>query len=145
MKTTNQTKWNEEIYIINHNNEVESMTWREYVCEFGADETTSPRGVAPRIHVREVAVMVYQNIETKDLIDEEDYDNLDEEEQDNFSFYGERQNYEIWSWGVNGNNPRYLGPTFENEEEADNDILEHFEYYVQNKNDNAPSYFNTEE
>jgi len=33
-------------------------------------------------------------------------------------------NFEIWSWGINGNNPKYAGETFETEEEADDYLFQ---------------------
>lgn len=38
-------------YILNHKNEIESITYKEYLQEYGSDETTTPRGVAPRLYV----------------------------------------------------------------------------------------------
>lgn len=99
---------------INNDGKIESMTYGEYCREYGGDETTSPRGIAPRIHIRE--------------------DEISEGVTE----------YQLWSWGVSGNNP-YKLDTYESEEEAELALMKSFEYYAINKNDNAPQFFNTEE
>ena len=38
-------------YILNHKGEIEKIKYSEYLREFGSDETTTPRGVAPRLYV----------------------------------------------------------------------------------------------
>lgn len=38
-------------YIFNHKGEIEQIKYRDYLREFGGDETTTPRGVAPRLYV----------------------------------------------------------------------------------------------
>lgn len=38
-------------YIINHKGEIENIKYRDYLREFGSDETTTPMGVAPRLYV----------------------------------------------------------------------------------------------
>lgn len=77
---------------------INSTTYRDYLSDYGSDETTSPRGVAPRLHIREV-----------------------EEE------------YQIWSWGVGGNHPRYDGQTFDSKEEAELYLFECAEWYINEK------------
>lgn len=97
-------------YIFNPNsNSIEEISYRDYLRDFGADETTSPRGVEPRIHVRE----------------------------------GE-ECWELWSWGVNGNNPYKIGG-YDTEEEAESEMYEHFEFYAREHNWNAPIFYYTKE
>jgi len=38
-------------YILDHKGDIESITYKEYLSEFGSDQTTTPRGVAPRLYV----------------------------------------------------------------------------------------------
>lgn len=38
-------------YILNGYGEIEKLSYKEYLREFGADETTTPRGVAPRLYI----------------------------------------------------------------------------------------------
>lgn len=45
-------KLNQIGFIVNNNNEIEPLTYRKYLREYAADETTSPRGVEPRLHIR---------------------------------------------------------------------------------------------
>jgi hypothetical protein len=113
------SKFDEKIFIIN-GSEIEEMTYGEYCREYGADETTSPRGIAPRMHIR-------------------DKSEFGATEEDAIFLF------EIWSWGTGGNNPYFTGTSFDNEADADNEIMEIFEYNAMNKNDNAPSYYSTEE
>lgn len=99
------------VYIINYKGEVEEMTYADYLNEFWSDETTSPNGIANRIHIRE------------------------NEEEGTF---------ETWTWGVNGNHPRFL-ESFETEEEAEVSILEGKEYEYINGSMNAPAAYDTAE
>lgn len=115
-----------EIFIINTDGEIEAMTYDRYLGDHGADETTSPRGVAPRIHVREVEV-------EKVIGEDEDGDDVTEMVTE----------WQLWTWGVMGNNPRYL-ESFETEEEAEVSVLEHFEYNLE-KNWDAPTAYDSYE
>ena len=38
-------------YILDHYGNIESISYRDYLSEFGSDLTTTPRGVAPRLYV----------------------------------------------------------------------------------------------
>jgi len=75
-------KFNQIVYVY-RDGEIITMTYKELVREY-ADLTTSPRGVMPRIHVRE----------------------------------NEHGQYEVWTWGALGQNPKKLF-VFDNEVEAD--------------------------
>lgn len=127
METISKSKWNEKVFVINNNNKPELMTYGEYVREFGGDETTSPRGVEPRIHIREKDYSGYVENEAGEEVFQEDI------------------KYQVWSWGTGGNHPSFTGAEFDTKEEAENDVYEHFEYNAQNHNDNAPGYYSTEE
>ena len=124
--------------------EVKEITYSEYLSEYGGDETTSPNGIAPRMHIREVLGGVYQHVANGTMITEDEYDELSEEAQEWYNWYGEKVNqYQIWSWGVNGNHPSFTGTSFETEEEAQIDIYEYFESYIEHHNWDAPIFFNT--
>lgn len=74
-----------EIFIFNSKCEIEKTNLYDFVMSF-ADETTSPRGVEPRLHIR-------QN------------------EDDN--------TFEVWTWGVRGQNLREIGSGLTEEEAID--------------------------
>jgi len=118
-KMETQTEWDQLVYFINYSNEIESMTYGAFCREFGGDETTSPRGIAPRIHIREVEKFV---------------------ENEDGEITGTEIEFQTWSWGIQGNHPSHIGPDFETEEEAENEVLEHFEYNLE-KFDNTPPYY----
>lgn len=87
---------------------IESITYRDYLHSYGSDETTSPIGIAPRLHIREVNV--------------------------NGS---EAPQYQLWTWGINGNNPRLIS-THETTEDAESDLYDSLYYYISEKNWDAP-------
>lgn len=121
------------VYIINHKEQVEEMTYADYLNEFWSDETTSPRGVENRLHIREVEVSCDCSDEDEDgvILHEDDCNDGATE-------------YQVWTWGVRGNHPRYV-ETFETEEEALVSILEGKEYDYQNLSSNAPALYDTRE
>ena len=84
---------------------IEEMLYSEFLYTHGSDETTTPDGIAPRMHIREI-----------------------------------KDKFQIWSWGVRGNNPFYTGTSFDCEENADLCIYDYYELDVKG-NDNTPSYF----
>lgn len=101
--------------------EIEATTYRDYLLDYGIDWCTSPRGNTDRAHIRE------EEIET---------------ELDNGDIEIECE-YQIWDWGVNGNNPYYTGTSFDNEEDAELYLFELREGYIMNHNWDAPQFFNT--
>jgi hypothetical protein len=44
-------KLSKQGYILNQEGEIETISYREYLGEFGSDETTTPQGIAPRLFV----------------------------------------------------------------------------------------------
>lgn len=106
---------------MNSKNEIESSTYRDYLLDYGIDWCTSPRSTTDRAHIREKEI----KIELADGTTEVEYE------------------YEIWDWGVNGNNPYYLGKSFDNEEDAKLYLFELREDYIAKRNSNAPQFFNT--
>lgn len=141
--TTSQI--NSTVYVI-ENGSINSMTYGEYLINNGRDDTTSPNGVAARMHIREISGAQYKHIATDKMISQEDYNNLSEEQQERYAWYGELVNsYEIWSWGTGGNHPYYTGTSFETREEAELEIYSYFENYIENANCNIPSCFSSYE
>lgn len=107
---------------------IESITYREYINEYGKDETTTPRGIGDRLHTREVEV----------LSNEYEVDNEDAEPE-------YTTQWQMWSWGAGGNHPSHCGPDFDTEEEAELYYYERSKWYVQEKNWNAPIFWNSKE
>ena len=127
METSTTSKWDEQVFTLsNDGQDVEQMSWGEFVREHGADETTSPRGVAPRIHIR-------HNEEIEYVVNDKGEEVLTGEIK-----------YEIWSWGISGNHPSFTGTSFDTEEEAEEEVLKHFEYNCE-KSDQTPMYYSTEQ
>jgi len=96
--------------------EVVSSSYRDYLLDYGQDLTTTPNGIADRMHIREV---------------KDDEDNVIE--------------WQIWTWGVNGNHPAYTGTSFDNEEDAELYYYERCQWWVLEKNWDAPTYYFSEE
>lgn len=94
---------------------IEATTYRDYLLGYGQDLTTSPHGIADRMHTREVK---------------------DDE--------GNTIEWQIWSWGT-GNNPYYIGTSFDNEEDATLYYYERCEWYINEKNWDAPIFHDTKE
>lgn len=100
-------------YIVIDRN-LESITYKDYLREYGADETTTPNGVAPRYFVQEN------------------------------EFDGEIR-WEIRYWGPGGNRSNYSGTFFDNEEDAILALYEGFEWYISEKNWDAPAWHDDRE
>ena len=104
-------------------------SYRNYLRDFGGDETTTPRGVAPRMHIREeeeecICGGIDKNCWKCDGT-------------------GIIKGFQIWSWGASGNHPYFVGTKFDTEEEAELEIYDYYRNYVENHNDNAPIWFDT--
>lgn len=95
--------------------EVEDMSYEDYLNEYGKDETTTPHGIGDRMHIREV---------------EDDEGNAIE--------------WQVWTWGVGGNHPAFSGTSFETEEEAEMYSFERKEWWIAEKNWDAPRWFDSE-
>jgi len=108
------------VYLIGDNYQIEETTYGQYLRDYGADETTSPNGIAPRIHIRQIEHAPSDG---------------------NYCI-----SYEIWSWGVSGNHPRYTGTSFDTEEEAQMHLFDVFESNIANgKGDTTSCYYSKEE
>ena len=94
---------------------IEAITYRSYLREYGREKTASATGSPPRMRTRK-----------------------------NKTEQGTQ--YQIWSWDANGNNPYYAGVSFGTKAAAELYIFEKIENYIQNeiqnKNWNAPTFFN---
>lgn len=115
--------------------QIQSLSYRDYLTEYGKDETTTPRGVADRMHIREVEVSDCDCQDTNEdgyILHEDDCK-------------GEHIEYQIWSWGVGGNHPYYTGTSFDNEEDAELYYYDLCEWYISEKNWDAPRFHDTEE
>jgi hypothetical protein len=89
LKTAQKTT----IFYFDFQDKIKSMKLADFIY-LSNDETTSPRGVESRLHIRE---------------------NQDEE--------GNVMTYDVWSWGIRGNNPCFV-ESFETEEEANEYLFE---------------------
>lgn len=110
-------RFKDTVYVVIEN-AIETMTYEEYLNEYFADETTSPRGVESKLHIREV---------------EEGVENEDGE------VTGTITKYQVREWAAGGK--PILKATFDNEEEAELDILGTREYHHENDSVNVPSCF----
>jgi hypothetical protein len=94
------------------NFKIEKTNLYSHVME-SCDETTTPRGVAPRLHSR----------------------------------YNEETNqWELWSWGISGNNPVNYNVSFDTEEEIENELFRlvyEFDFVDDDQRDTM--FFETEE
>lgn len=116
--------------------EVVESSYRDYLLKYGQDLTTSPIGIADRVHIREVDVSDCKCEDTNEkgfVLHEEDCK-------------GEHHiEYQVWTWGVNGNHPAYTGTSFNNEEDADLYYYERCQWYITEKNWDAPYPYYSEE
>lgn len=124
---------------------IEEISYKNYLLKYGKDETTTPRGIGDRMHIRERNEGLFKHIDTGAEIWESEYDNLDPDEQDNYKWYGEdTKEWQAWTWGVGGNHPQHCGPDFDNAEDAELYYYDRCEWYVREKNWNAPQFYDTE-
>jgi hypothetical protein len=117
-----QSNYNRPVYVLDGQN-IEKMTYADYLREYFADETTSPCGVEPRLFIRE------------HVTDTDDDDNGDE---NGFSVV-----YQLRRWNPGGSSS--LIESYDTEEEAEHARLQMWEAREQESNTNAPVYFYTEE
>ena len=50
---------NKKGYILNGKNEIETLTYKDYLSTYGADETTTGKGVGPRLYVEGNTIMTW--------------------------------------------------------------------------------------
>lgn len=125
---------------------IEKLNYRDYLCEYGKDETTTPHGIGDRMFIKEIEGSIYTKKGKPEAISEKEYKNMEEAEQENYKWAGElTTEWQVWSWGVNGNNPAYSGYSFDNAEDADLYFFERCEWYISEKNWEAPIFYDTEE
>lgn len=133
------------IYFVK-NNEVEESNLYDFVME-SVDETTSPRGVAPRLfYERETMEGYVSHLNTKESISVDAFENLTDKEQFCYFFHEEAfENFRIYTWGVNGNNRKSLGYNFDTEEEAEDYLFNYvYDYDFQGDCNRSTYYHNSE-
>lgn len=124
-------------------NAIETITYRDYLRQFGGDKTTTPGGIAPRLHIRLNMIPVFKRFVTEELIPATLYYDLSESQKAEFEPDGECPVYELWSWGIGGNHPRKL-EDWPTEDEVVKSMYESFEFNVERKVD-APFFYLKEE
>lgn len=92
---------NTKTFVIEHQNVIETNLY-DFVMK-SIDETTSPVGVMPRIHVRHESFSCSYGLRNR--------------------VNNNEGKYEVWSWGVSGNNSSFI-EEFETREEAENYIFQ---------------------
>lgn len=130
--------FNEVVYFANEDGKIESLPFGKLVEQF-IDITTTPRGVAPRIHKREETVYDFAGDSYDKLSDAED---VRDEDHGGVGEITERTVFEIWTWGHAGNFPKRLD-RFDTEAEADEKLEKFAEYDFYNAS-NSPQIFATE-
>lgn len=103
-------KFEKNVYWLNFNDEIEEINYGELV-EIFRDETTTPKGVGARIHIRENK---------------------------------EHGTYDLWTWGVQGNNPAYI-KSYDTEEEAIFTLYETYEWDMNEQDQHSVNFADTEE
>lgn len=128
------------IFIINNECKVEEVNYKELVWQF-VDITTTPRGVAPRLHIREA---IWFEVDGRIF---ENKSNAEDVSSDNEKDTGVRLEieevirFEGWTWGHQGNFPKQIH-VFNTQDEADEWLFEAAEFDFKNDS-NAPLTFNT--
>jgi len=98
-----------------------------------AEETTSPRGVAKKLHIREKEQTCSCWNEEEDTFDP-DCKKCDK---------GHEVVYQLWTWGISGNNPKLI-ETYDTETEAEDELFNKtYEYDFINGTDVDTSYYET--
>ncbi len=132
-----------DTYIINAEGQIEQVNYKELVWQF-VDMTTTPRGVAPRFHVREeIWFKVEGNLfEKKSDAEDAVAESHNESEDGHVPAIEEVTRFEGWTWGHQGNFPKQI-QVFDTQEEADEWLFKGAEMDFQN-DCNAPMTFNTQ-
>jgi len=92
---------------------VKSVNLYDFVME-SVDETTTPRGVAPRVHIR-----VNNRVEWW----------LDDETTNTINGGEDIETIELWTWGATGSHPSFTGFAFETIEEAEDYLFDRIYNY----------------
>lgn len=133
---------NYNVFIVNESGEIEQVGYADLVWQF-VEITTSPRGVEPKLHIREadwykVGEELFADIERANDAAAEIH-----LESGVFVAIENVTRYEGWTWGHQGNFPRLL-LSFDTEEEAQDWLFKCAEIDFQN-DWRAPMIFNTRE
>lgn len=94
---------------------IEKYTWGEFCIAYGSDETTTPNGVAPRCFI------------------------LEDKTGDGLT------PIELRKWGLGGSGPSTLIDTYDTMEEAQQALLEIFEYNTLQSDQTPPFYYSVED
>lgn len=129
------------IYIINAEGQVAQVNYNDLVWQ-SVDMTTSPRGVAPRLHIREEMWFKVGNDLFEKASDAEDAANDAEEDSGVRPAIEEITRFEGWTWGHQGNFPKQI-QVFDTRENADEWLFKCAEIDFQN-DCNAPLTFNSQ-
>lgn len=128
------------VFIINDNGEPMEIGYSDLIWQF-AEQTTTPRGVAPRYHVREYAWykledgLYEKKTEANDVADDLERDTGVRPSIE------EVNRFEGWTWGHQGNHPEQLC-VFDSEDEA-NEWLFNGAKDDFLRSEHAPEIFNT--
>lgn len=141
----NETRFDAMIFVVFNDNEIEEMTWGEYLSEYFSDETTSPRGVEPRLHIREFKVPYDMSIEDEfdefhDLNDEVRLKAISPSEDSEIKTV---TFFNLCEWKVNGDYT--IVERFNTEAEAEEELLEYWENLYHNKDWDCPTHFYTKD
>lgn len=133
----NQTNFNQTIHFINYSNQIESDTLASFLRKYWADETTTPKGVAPRLFVEEV-VVADVTLEGNVIRYRSESAAMDAIEDEEGATYVTTDAYIVSTWGAAGNNYRKGNDLYDTYEEAYNVILESWHYDMMNESSNIP-------
>lgn len=130
------------VFIINDEGEIEENELGD-LCRDFAETTTTPKGVLPKAHIREMSRWRYDGQwfdSEEDAIDARD---LDVERDYNGGAIEEAPRYELWAWGYAGNSREFV-EGFDTEQEANHALLLWFRYDLYNGS-NSPDVYDTRE
>lgn len=129
-------------FIINQTGQIEAVDYTNLVWQF-VDETTTPQGVAPRLHIREETwyrvdgQLFEKQSEATDAADDVEADTGIRPEIDEIT------RFEVWTWGYQGNFPKQIR-VFDTRNEAEEYLFECAETDFFN-NPDAPMVFDTQD
>jgi hypothetical protein len=113
----NTIDFSQSVYVI-EDETIEEMTLQEYLESFWSDNTTTPFGIRPRLHIR---------TDRGDAVSE---------------LHKGADHYEIWTYGVNGNNLRKeIYDVYWTAAEAHRAILKSWLHDANTKSNSNPGYF----
>ena len=130
------------VFIINDDDEIEEMELGD-LCQLYAEQTTTPKGVSPKGHLREMTRWQYNG---EWYNSEEEANEVREQDIDDGFDGGTIKaavRHELWTWGYMGNNREFI-EGFDTEQEANHALLLYFKWDLYN-GDTNPIVFDTRE